>query len=54
MFWVLVIANVPSMPILVILMMEVLNSSEMLVVARTTWHNISEDSILHSALHVYT
>jgi hypothetical protein len=41
-------ANVPSSTILVTLMMEQLSSSEMLVLARTTQRNISEDDILHS------
>jgi hypothetical protein len=40
----LVRANVvPNSPILVTLMMEAICSSEMLVLARTTWHNIPED-----------
>jgi hypothetical protein len=36
-----------SMQILVILMMEVVCSSKMSVLTRTTWHNFPEDSILH-------
>jgi hypothetical protein len=39
---------VPSSPILVTLMMEAPDSSETSVLTRTTHHNISEDSIVHS------
>jgi hypothetical protein len=45
----LVTANVvPGSPILVTVMMEALDSSETLVLTRSTWRNIPEDDILHS------
>jgi hypothetical protein len=39
---------VSSLMILVTLMMKVIHSSEMLVLTRATWCNITEDGILHS------
>jgi hypothetical protein len=45
----LVIANVvPSSPILVTLLMDLLHSSKTLVLKRATWRNIPEDGFLHS------
>jgi hypothetical protein len=39
----LVTANVPSSPILVTLIMEVLSSSKSSILTRITWHNIPQD-----------
>jgi hypothetical protein len=43
-----VTANVPSSPILVNLIMEVIRSSETSVITTVTWRNIPGDGILHS------
>jgi hypothetical protein len=47
----LVTADVPSLPMLVTLMMEAIHSSEMSVLTRATWSNITEDCFLHSHCH---
>jgi hypothetical protein len=44
----LVTANFPSSSILVTMVMEVVHSSETLVLIRATWHTIPEDGILQS------
>jgi hypothetical protein len=52
-FQLLVMADIPSSPILVTLMMEVLHYSETSDLTRFTWHNIAEDGILHSEFKFY-
>jgi hypothetical protein len=47
MLWLLVTANAPSLLIFVTLTMEMIRSSETLVLTRATWRNIPEDCIPH-------
>jgi hypothetical protein len=44
--WLLVMANIPSSPIIVTLIMEALSSSETSLFTRATQRNIPEDTVL--------
>jgi hypothetical protein len=48
MLWLLVTANVPSTPIPVTLLTEVIRSFETLLLTRAAWRNIPEDGILQN------